>query len=378
MKADLLHQHLWDVPIVYFVRFGIIFLLALILKRYLSGIITRLFYSLFRRFASTVHTDKFGELLRKPVEGVLLTFLFYLALNQLDLLFEKIVLFKRHKASFTSFTLMELIDHLFFFFGIFNIVLLITRVITFLFYVWVQKAIAAADRERQQLLPLLRDVFVVLLWAFGFFTILGTVFHVNVATLIAGLGMGGVAVAFAAKESLENLLASFMIMIDKPLTIGDWIKVGNVEGTVEQIGFRSTRIRTFDRTQVSLPNKNLIGDTLENFSERGMRRVKFMIGAVYGTSRTNLEKIISDVKKMIMDTPHTTGTPSVYLDSFADSSINIQVTYFVVFPTPVPFEDIKQQINFGIYRIMYQYGKGFAYPTQLSIPGEDINEVEPS
>lgn len=375
MKSDLFHQYIWQVPVVYFVRFGIIFLLALILKRYISGILTRLFYGLFRRFSQTTHTEKFRELLRKPVEGVLLTILFYLALNQLDLLFEKVVLFKRHKA---SFSLMELIDHLFFFFGIFNLVLLITRVVAFLFFVWVEKAIAQADRERQQLLPLLRDVFVVLLWCFGFFAILGTVFHVNIATLIAGLGMGGVAVAFAAKESLENLLASFMIMIDKPLTIGDWIKVGSVEGTVEQIGFRSTRIRTFDRTQVSLPNKNLIGDTLENFSERGMRRVKFTIGAVYGTSRADLEQIIAAIKTLISEAPHTAGTPSVYLDSFADSAINIQVTYFVLFPTPVPFEDIKQQINFGIYRVMYRYGKGFAYPTQLSIPGADLNEVEQS
>lgn len=370
--ATLSHEHLLGIPAIFFVRFAAIFLLALILKRYISAITTRMFYGLFRKFANNVHGIKFKELLQKPIEGVVLTLLFYIALNQLDLLFDRVILFKRHQ---TTFTLMELMDHLFFFFGIFYIVLLITRVIGFLFYVWVERAMDSQDRERQQLLPLLRDVISVLLWSFGFFTILGVVFHVNVATLIAGLGMGGVAVAFAAKESLENLLASFMIMIDKPLTIGDWIKIGSVEGTVEKIGFRSTRIRTFDRTQVSLPNKNLIGDSLENFSERGMRRVKFTVGAVYGTSREALQTIVNEIRKAIAATPDVTGTPGVLLDNFGESSINIVITYFVTVPTPRPFDEIKEHINYEVYRIMYQYGKGFAFPTQTSIPGEDINDV---
>jgi len=383
MDAQFLHNEFWGITVAVYLRFFSILLLALLLKRYISSIFTRLFYGLFRRFSADYLGQQFRKLLERPVEGLILSLLFYIAINQLNPALERIVLLRRVKPLIAAdkevttriITLMDLVDHLFFLATIFYFVLLISRILDFLYMVFMQKASDNQDRERQQVFPLLKDVLKVMVWAFGFFTVLGVVFHVNVATLIAGLGVGGIAVAFAAKESLENLLASFMVMIDKPFTIGDWVKVGTVEGIIEKVGFRSSRIRTFDKSVIILPNRKLIDSSLENFSERGTRRVKFTVGAVYGLSQETLEAVMEEIRSMIRSTEGTFGDPTVYLDGFGDFSVNIMVVYFVNITPELKFEQLKQNINFGVYRIMYRLAKGFAFPTQVAITGEDINEV---
>lgn len=386
LAIDLIGQHLLGISLIVYLRAVVIILLALLLRKYIAAIVAKIFFSVFKKIADNTHILKFRQLLQMPIENLLLTILFFIAFNQFDDVFEKVILFERHKVNAnekldavvsSSFSLMELIDHLFFLFFIFYSIFLLVRIISFCFFVWVERAIESGDRERRQLLPLLRDVLVVLLWGFGFFTVLGVVFHVNVPTLIAGLGFGGVAVAFAAKESLENLLASFMIMVDKPFTIGDHIKIGDVEGKAEQIGFRSTRIRTFDKTLVSLPNKNLIGDSLENFSERGMARVKLKVNASYGLSQAAIKTIIAEIKKFINSNENTDDEAHVYLENFG-GSLEIGIKYFVKIPSSIPQEEVKENINFGIYQIMYQYGKGFGQPTSISLSSEGINEVETS
>lgn len=371
-------------PILLLLRFAIISILAIVLRRYIAAIVTQLFFAVFRKIAHQAQIQKFKELLQGPIQAVLMCILLFIALNQFHLYFEKIMLFERHKsfahtgiadARSSSFSLMELIDHLFFFGLIFYIILLLARIIMFLFYIWVERAVAAKDRERQQLLPLLRDVLVVMVWSIGFFTVLGVVFHVNVATLIAGLGFGGVAIAFAAKESLENLLASFMIMVDKPFTIGDHIKIGSVEGRAEQIGFRSTRIRTFDLTLVSLPNKNLIGTNLENFSDRGRARVKLKLNAHYGLSESALKLVIQELKNTLENNENTVGDVVVFLENFG-ATIEISVSYYIPLPSVKTMEEIKQELNLEMYKIMYQYAQGFGFPAQVSINTEGKNEMD--
>jgi MscS family membrane protein len=383
LNLDFLQQEYFGNSVIVYIRFAVILILALLLKKYITAILTRLFFTLFKKFSTEYFGQQFKALLLRPIEGIIVTVFFYVAFNQLADSFNKVILFKRSKpvvqaageAPSRLVTLMDLVDHLFFLFLIFYFVLLISRVIDFLFLVWIQKAKDAADRERQQILPLLKDVLKVVVWAFGLFSVLGAIFHVNVAALIAGLGVGGIAIAFAAKESLENLLASFMVMIDKPFTIGDWIKVNGVEGTIEKVGFRSTRIRSFDKSIISLPNRKLIDSNLENFSERGMRRVKFTVGAVYGLSQETLETTIKEIKNTILKTSGTVGEPIVHLDDFGDFSVNILVIYFVAVNQDIDFGQVKEKVNFGIYHVMYRFAKGFAYPTQVEIGGEDINEV---
>jgi MscS family membrane protein len=384
LSIDLYQDLIPGLPLNLLIRFAVILIVSIVFRGLFARFLAKLFYILFKKFSSEKHIHKFKELLQKPIQAVITSILCFIAFNQLNDFFDDIILFERHKLISnatasedlsTSISLLELIDHVFFFAFIFYFVLLVARVISFLFFVWVDRAIIAEDREKQQLLPLLRDVLIVLAWSFGFFTVLGLVFHVNVPTLIAGLGFGGVALAFAAKESIENLLASFMIMLDKPFTLGDHIKLGNVEGTVETLGFRSTRIRTFDKTLVSIPNKNLIGDSLENFTQRGLMRVKLTLDAVYGTSQTSLKNVMNAIKAFLVSYEYTSDESRVFLENFG-GALEIHLSYYIIIPTEKSLDDIKQEVHLEIYKIMYEYVGGFAFPTNLQINGSDINNVE--
>lgn len=385
MNTDFLQQVYFDNSVATYLRFVVILILALILKRYISSIFTRLFFTVFKKFSADYYGQQFKDLVLRPIEGLIVTVFFYIAFYQLSASLDKVVLFKRLKpvteagreVASTWVTVMDVIDHLFFLFLLFYFVLLVSRVLEFVFMVMIHKAKDKNDRERQQVLPLLKDVLNVIVWAFGVLSVLGAVFHVNVAALVAGLGVGGIAIAFAAKESLENLLASFMVMIDKPFTIGDWIKINGVEGNIEKVGFRSTRIRSFDKSVISIPNRQLIDNNLENFSERGMRRVLFHVGAVYGLSRASLENTMKEIRNIILKTEGTSGDPTVQLESFGDSSVNIQIAYFIKVDASVDFGKVREQVYFGIYEAMYEHAQGFAYPTQLEISGTALNEVLP-
>lgn len=384
MDLSFLHQEYFGNTLKSYLLFIVILLLALLLKRYISSILAKLFFIVFRKFSANFYGQQFKTLVLQPIEGMLVTIFFYIAFYQLKNSLEDIILIHRtkpgdsgHQVTSIMVTAMDVIDHLFFLFILFYFVLLLSRVLDFVFLVLINKSIEKGDRERQQIQPLIRDVFKVFIWCFGVLSVLGVVFHVNVGALIAGLGVGGIAIAFAAKETLENLLASFMVLLDKPFTIGDWVKIGGVEGNIEKIGFRSTRVRTFDKSLISIPNRKMIDDNLENLSERGMRRVLLSVGVVYGLSKATLERIMAEIKESLTEVDGITANAIVQLESFGDSSVNIQVIYFVKVQPDVDFGKVKQSVLFHIYEIMYRNANGFAYPTQLQLVGEDKNEVTP-
>lgn len=383
MNWDFLQQEYGGNPLSVYLKFLLLITIVLLLKKNIAGILARVFYTVFRKFASGYHGIQFRNLLSHPIQGIILSIAFYIAFVPLDNTLSRVIIWSRvfpaespqGETTHYIVSLMDVIDQLFLLSMFFFITLLLSRLLSFFFLVWIKNAEHQKDRARQQMLPLLKDILHVTIWVISFFVILGAVFKVNVAALIAGLGIGGIAIAFAAKERLENLLASFMVMLDKPFTIGDWIKVDNVEGTIEKVGFRSSRIRSFDKSVIVLPNRKLIDSNLENFSERGLRRVQFTIGAVYGISRENLRQIMEEVGAVIRKTPDTINDPLIYLDSFGDSSVNIQVTYYVVVSPDVNFLALKQEINLAVYEIMYRLGTGFAFPTQVTIKGDAINDV---
>ncbi|HET8572635.1 MAG TPA: mechanosensitive ion channel family protein [Edaphocola sp.] len=381
MQLNILQHEYLGNPLSVYAGFLLILLLALLLKKYIARILTGIFYSLFKKVSSDYYAEKFHRLLSYPVQGIILTIAFYTAFVQLDQSLSRIIVWSNQlpagkngqEISRAIVTLMDVTDKLFFLFTFFYFTLLISRIISFIFMVWTEKAVLHKDKARQQMLPLLKDVLIVALWIMGFFIVLGAVFHVNIAALIAGLGVGGIAIAFAAKESLENLLASFMVMLDKPFMIGDWIKIDNIEGIIEKVGFRSSRIRSFDRSLIVIPNRKLIDSSLENFSERGTRREKFTLGAVYGISRSKLTQIMQEIKGVIKQAPQTTEEPLVYLDSFGDSAVNIIVIYYLKISPELDYPATKQDINLSIYEIMYRLGTGFAFPTQVQVQGNALN-----
>ena len=192
----------------------------------------------------------------------------------------------------------------------------------------------------------------------------------SVSGLVASLGIGGVAVALAAQDTLANLFGSIMIMVDKPFRIGDWIKSGEFEGTVEEIGFRSTKIRTFAKTVQVVPNNKIANMMIENMDRRGdqginVRRVKIIIGLEYKADADRMEAAIAGIREVLRGSKNV--DQKFYLvnfTDFGDSSLNILVYYFAATTDWEVYLNTRQEINLKIMRKLEELGLSIAFPTR--------------
>ena len=187
-------------------------------------------------------------------------------------------------------------------------------------------------------------------------------------SVLAGLGVGGLAVALAARDSLANLLGSMLIMIEKPFRVGHYVRVSGGEGTVEDVGFRSTRIRTPDNSLISIPNNSVVNATVENLSLRMMRRQRFLIQVTYDTPREKLEELVSGVKQLIADHPMTNKTNfNVRFNDLGESSLNILV-YFYIETTDYSAElEAREEMLLRIMDLARELGIDFAFPTRTLV-----------
>jgi len=188
---------------------------------------------------------------------------------------------------------------------------------------------------------------------------------INVASIIAGLGVGGLAVALAAKDTLANFFGSVMIMLDKPFRVGDWVKIGDQEGTVEDIGFRSTRIRTFYNSLISVPSSTLAMNSIDNMGARTYRRQVITIGVTYDTPPEKIEAFCEAIKNIILANPNTRKDYfHIVLNDFADSSLNLMLYFFV--KTPDWSRELVERHNviLEVIRSAKDLGIDFAFPTQ--------------
>ena len=192
------------------------------------------------------------------------------------------------------------------------------------------------------------------------------VWGINVAGLVAGLGIGGLAFALAAKDTAANLFGSIALLFDKSIRIGEWIKIGDVEGVVEDIGMRTTKIRSFGKSLIMLPNQVIANSPIENFSRRGIRRIKMTIGLTYGTNSEQITNIIEDIKTMLRSHEGIAQkeTMLVNFKSFGDSSLDIFIYTFTNTANWAKYMDIKEDINLQIMKIVEDNNSSFAFPSQ--------------
>jgi MscS family membrane protein len=179
------------------------------------------------------------------------------------------------------------------------------------------------------------------------------------------LGIGGLAIALAAQDTLANLIGSFIIYLDKPFKVGELVELGEIRGVVEKIGFRTTRIRTMDKSLLIVPNKKIVDSNLNNISQSNQRRVKFSIGLTYQSSSTAILNIIEDVKEAIqLETPLTAEEMTVRFSDFDSSSLSLLIIYYVNSNEYDLMVEVKERINVRIMDIVAKHGCSFAYPTQ--------------
>lgn len=210
------------------------------------------------------------------------------------------------------------------------------------------------------------------------------IWGIRVAPLIAGLGLFGVAVALGAQDLFKNLIAGILILAERRFTPGDWVKVdGVVEGTVETIGFRSTRIRRFDKAPVYVPNARLSDSAVTNFSKMTNRRIYWKIGVTYSTSVDQLREIRDGIEKYIYATPEFETGPSVStfvrIDAFSDSSIDIMLYCFTKTTNWGEWLKIKEEFAYHIKQVVENAGSSFAFPSQSlyfeASPDTDLPEA---
>lgn len=371
LDSAFFDQIFWGNTVKAYFLFGGILFLGLIFKRIVSRLLSRLLFKLFSSFSNQSHNDAFVALLIRPIEVFILLTTLYLSINQLKHPLEVTVfhyskLIGKVKEQIPV-SIGDCIDRIFLFMIILSIFWIILRIIDFISHVLLYKASLTEDKADDQLVPFLKELFKTIVIFIGFFTLLGFVFEVNVLTLITGLGIGGIAIALAAKESLENLIGSFTIFLDKPFTVGDLVKVDGVEGTVEKVGFRSTRIRTSEKTMATIPNRGMIDGVLENLSLRNSRKVSFIIGLTYETNSASLRNIITEIESYINNHKGTSNDGNASFKSFGDSGLNVEVNYFVTELNYTQFLQIRQEINLEIMDIVMRNKSDFAYPTQRLI-----------
>ncbi|MCC6810551.1 MAG: mechanosensitive ion channel family protein [Deltaproteobacteria bacterium] len=214
---------------------------------------------------------------------------------------------------------------------------------------------------------LVRRILKIAIFVLGVVTVLQQLGY-PIAGILAGLGVGGLAVALAAQKTLENLLGSVMLSIDQPFRVGDTVLVDGTLGTVESIGLRSTQIRTAARTLVTIPNGKLADSKIENLAPRERLQLVFTLGLNYATTRAQLEAIIDGVRALLADHPHTFKDGIfVHLRDLGDSALVLEVNTWFTLPDDVDFREVKQGVLLGALAIVAAQGATLAYPTRTIV-----------
>ena len=227
-----------------------------------------------------------------------------------------------------------------------------------------QKAEKTESTLDDQLIPFLEKTLKLIVILLGSLMILQNM-GINVFSLVAGLGLGGLAFALAAKDTAANLFGSIMILVDKPFKVGDWVLVEGMEGTIEEIGFRSTRLRTFYNSLVTIPNANMAKAQIDNMGQRIYRRTSTHLHITYDTPKAKMESFIEGVRQIIQKHPATRKDYyNVYLSDFGESSLKIMLYFFFQANTWPEELKYKQEVYFEIVDLARHLGIEFAYPTK--------------
>ena len=340
--------------------------LVILFNPVVGRILGKLVYRIFQRFAPN-EGERFVKLLLGPLEGLLVLGTIATALefmtypSQLDF-----SVYGLHMHRILSALLQLLI--------ITNIAWLMLRAVDFLGEVLGKRAAQTETTQDDQYVLFMRDVLKVVVYILFLFVVFGSVLDMNITSLLAGAGLAGLAVALAAQDSLANLFGSLTIFSEKPFIMGDLVETNGVLGTVEKVGFRSTRIRTLDKTYVTLPNRKIMETSLNNLSERTFRRVSYNVGLLYGTPAETIQKIARDIQVLLDSHEKTNEDGIATFHDFNSSSLDIQVIYFIKEIEFNAYLRIREEISLAIMKIVLDNGGDFAFPTRtLHIVAENAS-----
>jgi len=363
-----LHKVILDNPVMDYLLVAASILLALFLKRYLSRYLAALIFRIIQRISSGVDKRSFINLVVSPLETFLLLLVSIVSIDELK--FPRVLNFDLYKLSFHD--LLE---------GLSTIVLIVTlfwlllRIIDFVAMIIQQKSDQSLNPANNQLLVFFKDFFKVLLIIIGILMILKMAFHYRISNFITALSIGSAALALAFRESLENLIASFIIFFDKPFVTGDLVSVHNITGVVEKIGLRSTRIRSDQKTFVTVPNKQMVDSIMDNLTLRTQRRAFTQLELNSDTAPDLLNRFVLRVQQILEDKKDKVENCAVYLADISKNSFVLNIEYFTA---PVPIADFyltRQEINLAVITLMEEMQiklAPFNTTTTLSSPAKNL------
>ncbi len=268
--------------------------------------------------------------------------------------------------------------------AVFSVVWTLYRLVD-LFSEWMdQRAAKTETKLDDQLVPLVRKALKIFIVAMGSIFILQNL-NVDVAGLLAGLGIGGLAFALAAKDTVANLFGSATIFADRPFQVGDWINALGIDGTVEVVGFRSTKIRTFYDSLVTIPNAKLADTVIDNYGARTYRRVYTRLGVTYDTPPEHLQAFVEGIRAIIRANPLTRKDKyEVHFNDYGNSALEVMVYFFIKAPSWSVELQERHNVLLEIHRLAEDLGVSFAFPTQtlhidsVAQPGQPFGVSRPA
>lgn len=339
---------LWGLEAWQYLGILLYLVVGFFLHRLLVGLISLILKRFLRRFVTQKHTANFFEKVARPIS---LLILFYIIFAFTPALLLPIAV---NKWVILAFRIMIPVFWMFIGMQAVNLVMAIFE----------KRAEATETTLDDQLVPLLRrllHIFVVIIFAIVILNVL----RININALLGGLAFGSLALALAAQDTVKNLFGSILIFVDRPFQIGDWILVNGHEGVVEEVSMRSTRIRTFAGSLISIPNGQLADSAVDNMGVRKFRRFVTRVGVTYDTPPDLLEVFVEGIRQLVKNHPTTRKDfMEVHFNEMADSSLQILVYAFFDVPTWTDELAGKQRLLLGIMRLAEELGISFAFPTQ--------------
>ncbi len=341
------HFKLFGIPAWSFLAIIVLFLVAFVVRRFTMFFINRYL----RRWAKRtklLYASEIADRIDRPIAGFSMAVIFYLGFPLLS--------FPLRAAEIALVATKAL--------AAFSLVWIGYRLIDVIGSWMTTRAEKTETKLDDQLVPLVTKTLKV------FVSVLGGIFvlqnlNVNVGSLLAGVGLGGLAFALAAKDTVANLFGSIMIFIDKPFQIGDWVVVGDTEGTVEEVGFRTTRVRTFYNSRVTLPNSIIANSKVDNYGAREYRRYVTNLGLTYDTPPEKVQAFCEAVRAVISRMP---GMRRDYylveFKEFSDSALVVMLYCFMIADSWNDELQTRTHLNLEILRVAAKLGVSFAFPTQ--------------
>ena len=345
-----LQQHILDNTIQRYLYAAAVILLALLFKRLMSKYIGRLLHRLLSKQRTRARRDAFLELVVQPLDVFLVLIVSIIALDKL-LLFPAALDFSIYHTTFK-----QLLDSLVATTVVVVFIWLCLRLVDFIAMVMEEKANLTTDQADNQLVVFFRDFFKVILVLIGILLIFKFAFNKPIGNLLTGLSIVGAAIALATRESMENLIASFIIFFDKPFVTGDQVKVNNFTGFVEKIGLRSTRIRTLDKTYISVPNKQMVDTIVDNITLRTQRKIELRLELGLSATAAQIKQLVQTIKSTILQKTPIENSVVYFIDTGKNAHI-VSVEYFTsILQSIEDFNALREAVNLEIIETISKQG----------------------